>query len=202
MEQNTTTSIPEKLIEAKEKMLEVDKCIHFSQDELGKLNISKARMLEEHFHGRAMMALPEDEIEFFEWLKKNDRPVWDDLWEEEEQLYCISIDFLHHFLKYSNGFPICDLISVDNYWFTGKHIKPKGLERMEDIGAKVNSGKTLSFEEAFLVEIFRGSIDLWHFCYRYKVPVEVAKRHIDEMHHEDLIVHLSERDDLVKYLDV
>ena len=76
------------------------------------------------------------------------------------------------------------------------------MEKMETIGKRVHNGETLSFEEAFLVEIFRGSTDLWHFCYRYKVPVNVGKERIDVMHHEDLLVHLSERDDLVKYLDV
>jgi len=191
-----------KLIESKEKMLESGNCFQFSIDELSKLDKIKAKQFEEHFHGRAMMKLPEDEILFFEWLKENDQSVWNDLWGDGDQTYCISIDFLHHFIKFSNGFPICDLVDVDNYWFTGRHIKPKGLEKMEDIGVKVNEGHTLSFEEAFLVEIFRGSIDLWHFCYRYKVPVKMAKERIDDMHRDDLIVHLTDRDDLVKYLDV
>lgn len=191
-----------KLIDSKEKMLESDHCLQFSTEELSKLDKTKTKKIEEHFHGRAMMKLPEDEIQFFEWLKQNDPPIWNDLWEDGTEPYCISIDFLHHFIKFSNGFPICDLIGVDNYWFTGRHIKPKGMEKMEDIGVKVNEGITLSFEEAFLVETFRGSIDLWHFCYRYKVPIKVAKERIDDMHREDLIVHLSEREDLVKYLDV
>ena len=190
------------LIDSKEKILKSEHCLKFSKDELSKINKSQAKKIIEHFHGRAMMALPEDEVLFFEWLKKNDLPVWNDLWEDEDHPYCISIDFLHHFIKYSNGFPICDLVTVDNYWFTGRHIKPKGMEKMEDIGVKVNQGKTLSFEEAFLVEIFRSSIDLWHFCFRYKVPVTVAKERIQDMHHDDLIVHLTNRDDLVKYLDI
>ena len=135
-------------------------------------------------------------------LKKNDKAVWDDLWQNEEDPYRISIDFLHHFLKHGNGFPICDLIDEDNYWFCVRHIKPKGMELMQDIGDKVKNDKPLSFAEAFLLEVFRGSTDLWHFCYRYNVPVKTGKSRIDDMNHDDLLVHLPERDDLVKYLDI
>lgn len=190
------------LIEAKETMLESKGYLHFSSEELSKLDSMGAKKIEEHFHGHGMMELPDDEVLFFEWLKQNDRPIWDDLWKNEDQPYRISIDFLHHFIKHHNGFPICDLVHVDNYWFTGRHIKPNGMEKMETIGQKVKNGETLSFAEAFLVEIFRGSSDLWHFCYRYKVQVEVAKKRIDDMQYDDLIVHLTNRDDLVKYLDV
>jgi hypothetical protein len=190
------------LIDAKATMLESASHLNFSSEELSRLDSMSAKNIEEHFHGRAMMALPDDEVLFFDWLKENDRPVWDDLWGDEDLPYRISIDFLHHFIKHHNGFPICDLIDVDNYWFTGRHIKPKGMEKMETIGKRVNNGETLSFEEAFLVEVFRGSTDLWHFCYRYKVPVEVGKKRIDDLHHDDLLVHLTDREDLFKYLDV
>jgi hypothetical protein len=148
------------------------------------------------------MALPDEEIRFFDWLKENDRGVWNDLWEEEDEPYRISIDFLHHFLRYGRGFPICDLINEDNYWFCAGHIKPKGMELMQEIGEKVKQDQAISFLEAFLLEVFRGSTDLWHFCYRYQVPVKTAKARIDQMYHDDLLVHLPEREDLLRYLDI
>lgn len=190
------------LIDLKERMLKEDGYISFTTAELNKFDKKTAEKMISHFHGRAMIALPEDEIMFFEWLKKNDRPVWNDLWEGEDAFYRISIDFLHHFLKYGNGFPICDLINEDNYWFCIRHIKPKGIELMEQIGKKVNNNQSLTFAEAFLLEVFRGSIDLWHFCYRNKIPLKTGKSRIDDMHLDDLLVHLPAREDLVKYLDI
>ena len=64
------------------------------------------------------MKLPPSEISFFEWLKKNDNIVWNDLWNEDEDLYQVSIDLLPQFSDNRNGFPICDLQDGLNYYFT------------------------------------------------------------------------------------
>jgi hypothetical protein len=192
----------DKLTKAKENQLSSEGFIKFSDADLIIITTTDAEKIEKHFHGRAMMELPEGEILFFEWLKTNDPLVWDDLWKNEEETYRVSIDFLHHFVQYGNGFPICDLINVDNYWFHSRHIKPKALEKMDEIQKKIDRKGSLSFEEGLLIEIIRGSIDLWHFCYHYKLPLSVAKKKIEIMHRDDLLVHLKDREDLVKYLDV
>jgi len=202
MSSNNKKNDLKKLLTTKEKQLEADGFISFAHSELQKLTKKDAETFEKHFHGRAMMELPLVEIAFFNWLKENDRPVWDDLWKNVDEPYRVSLDFLHHFVEYGNGFPICDLIGVDNYWFHTRHIKPKAFERMEEIQQKLPKKEALSFEEGILIEIARGSIDLWHFCYRYKLPLSVAKRKIEIMHREDLLVHLRNREDLVKYLDI
>jgi hypothetical protein len=192
----------EELIKAKEQQLTSRDYLDFSEEEFASMTEQEASKIESHFHGHAMMMLPETEIAFFVWLKKNDPPVWDDLWKDVEKPYHVSIDFLHHFLKNNNGFPICDLVNEDNYWFTAPHLKPKGIQKIEEISDKISNNESLSFEEAFLTEIVRGSIDLWHFCYQYKVPVKVAKEKVDAMHRDDILVHLSDREDLIKYLDI
>jgi hypothetical protein len=192
----------EKLIEAKEEQLNSKGFIQFSRTDLQALSKHDAQSIEEYFQGRAMMDLPTDEINFFEWLQENDPLVWDDLWKNVEEPYRVSLAFLHHFIRSGNGFPICDLINVDNYWFHSRHIKPKALEKMDEIQQKLDGKGSLSFEEGLLLEIARGSIDLWHFCYKYKLPLVVAKKKIEVMHQEDLLVHLKDREDLVKYLDV
>ena len=191
-----------KIIANKEKHLESEGFIKFNQADLKQIKKRDAQAIEKHFHGRAMMELPSEEIDFFVWLKENDPLVWDDLWKNEEEPYRVSLAFLHHFIGNGNGFPICDLIDVDNYWFHSQHIKPKALEKMDEIQQKLDSKRSLSFEEGILIEIARGSLDLWHFCYRYKLPLVVAKKKIETMHREDLLVHLNDRDDLVKYLDI
>ena len=190
------------LIDFLEEQLDSIGFIKFDQVELKKMNYKDAQLLEKHFHGRALMELPIEEIEFFNWLKTNDKPVWDDLWKNVDEPYRVSIDFLHHFIESGNGFPICDLLGVDNYWFHTRHIKPKAIEKMEEIQQNLEKKESLSFEEGILIEIARGSIDLWHFCYRYNLPLSGAKKKIEIMHRQDLLVHLRDREDLVKYLDI
>jgi hypothetical protein len=190
------------LVSEKEGQLQEKGYIHFSGEELDNLDKDKAERIEQHFRGHTMMMLPDSEIAFFEWLKKEDQGVWDDLWLEEENPYNVSIDFLHHFLSDGNGFPICDLVKEKNYWFSARHIKPKGMEKFEDINQKINKNERFTFDEALLFEIMQNSIDIWHFCYRYKTPVNIAKQKIKKMQSDDLLVHLTMREDLVKYLDV
>jgi hypothetical protein len=191
-----------KKIQEKEKQLKSLGYLQFSDEELKKLSLKDADAIVLHFHGHALMVLPESEVAFFEWLKENDRLVWNDLWGEDDEPYRISVDFLPNFLKDGNGFPICDLIDVDNYWFSDRHIKPKGWHHFEQIRVKMHGKEKLTIGELLMVEVANGAIDLWHFCYRYNIPVSIAKEHLDNLIHEDFIVHLSDREDLVKYLDI
>jgi hypothetical protein len=191
----------EKLIEMKKQQYQENGLLKFTSEELNNLSPRDISNIKEFFHGYALMMLPDKEITFFEWLKINDPDVWDDLWSGEETVYIVSIDLIEHFLHSGNGFPICDLVTESNYWFTLRMIKPKGRELFPLIENKLAHGQKLSFEEALLLEIMRGPIDIWHFCYRYKIPVVFAKKKIEEMQQGDLLVHLSDREDLVKYID-
>ena len=186
----------------KEEQLRAAGHISFSTEELAGLSSDDAKKIIDHFHGIALMELPEQDVLFFDWLKKADHEVWNDLWRDEELPYRISIDLLPHFLEHGNGFPICDLLDAPNFWFTAKHIKPKGKELFAGIEQKIKSGTKLTFVEALLAEISQGSIDIWHFCYRYKFPVAKAKAIAERMHVDDLLVHLPDREDLIKYLDI
>jgi hypothetical protein len=190
------------IIISKEKQLSEKGYLVFSQSDLESMSASDAENIKEHFHGVALMQLPEGEKEFFEWLKEADTPVWNDLWEDAENPYFVSTDLLHHFIPDGNGFPICDLIDEPNYWFNARHIKPKGAEKFKTIEEKLDKNLKLNFEETFLVEIMQGSIDVWHFCYKYNFPVRKAKIIIQNMHRDDILIHLTDREDLIKYLDV
>ena len=191
-----------KILIEKEKQLHTKNYIQFSEIELSHLKREDIKTIEEHFHGHALMLLPESEIEFFEWLKKADREVWDDLWSDDETPYLVSSDFLHHFIEDGKGFPICDLVNVVNFWFCDKHIKPNGKMKFETINNKLNNEEKLTVVEAMILEIATGSTDLWHICFKYKFPVSKAKLIISEMQKDNIIVHLENREDLVKYLDV
>jgi hypothetical protein len=186
----------------KETQLNKDGYLVFDKAELQNMSGGTAEKVINHFHGVALMQIPGEEIEFFKWLKKEDPAVWNDLWANEENPYFVSIDLLKHFISDANGFPICDLIDEPNYWFSSRHLKPKGTEKFSQIEQKIQDNKNLTVDEALLVEVMQASVDIWHFCYKYKFPVNKAKNIVRNMHIDDLIVHLPQREDLTKYLDI
>ncbi len=190
------------LLIAKEQQLHNSGFISFTPDELLDMSDDIADKLISHFHGIALMKIPDEEIKFFDWLKKEDPAVWNDLWANEEDPYLVSIDLLKNFILEENGFPICDLIDEPNYWFTKKHLKAKSSEKYGLINKKIEEDKNLTVDEALLAEVSQASIDIWHFCYKYNYPVQKAKIVVRNMHRDDLLVHLSDREDLIKYLDV
>ena len=190
-----------KLIEAKKKQFSKEGYLQFSDAEIDQLDAKSIDQIENAFKGYGILKLPLKEIEFFNWLKENDEAVWIDLWETDEDPYNISIEFLHHFIEDENGFPICDLENEDNYWFCMKHIKPKGKQHFEEINQKLKNKQKLNIEELLLYEIVQNSIDIWHFSYRYKIDLKKAKELIDDLHANDILVHLSDREDLFKYID-
>ena len=148
------------------------------------------------------MKIPKAEVDFFTWLKKNDRDVWDDLWQDEDDIYLVSIDLLSRFIDGGLGFPICDLIDQPNYWFNTRLIKPKGIEELDNIIVKLEGGNKVSVSEAFLLEVSTRSVDIWHFCYNHNISVDRVKKVVDDLVYQGFLVHLTDREDLVKYLDV
>jgi hypothetical protein len=192
----------EKVISRKSEQLKNKNYIEFTDQELQSMRADEAEFFVERYHGFALMKMPKAEIEFFEWLKKNDVAVWNDIWEEEPDMYLVSTDLLPTFLKSSNGFPICDLIETDNYWFSERHIKPKGRQELEEISLKVENKEKLQITELFLIELLHAPIDIWHFCYRYKFPIQSMKVKIEDMVSNGWLVHLKDREDLVKYIEI
>ena len=190
------------LLIKKEIQLKKDGYLVFNKTELQNMSGGTVEKVINHFHGVALMQMPREEIEFFKWLKKEDPAVWNDLWAHEKNPYIISIDLLKHFISEANGFPICDLINEPNYWFSSGHLKPKGTGKFPKIEQKIQDNKNLTFVEALLVEVMQASIDIWHFCYKYKYSVGREKNIVRLMHRDDLLVHLSQADDLTKYLDI
>lgn len=188
------------LINQKEKDLQLNGFIQFTDEEIDNLKKQEVERIIACFHGRALMQFPPAEIAFFEWLKLNDNPVWNDIWEGDENLYKVSVDFLGYFLKEKNGFPICDL-AIPNYYFTVKHIKPQGMAHMQAIVDKTERGEQLNLDELLLFELHIAAIDIWHFAYRYKLKLADVKELISEMDYKGWIVHLTDRDDLLKYVE-
>jgi hypothetical protein len=191
----------QEIIKQKESDNAENKYVQFSDEEIAQLDINKVQKIVDHFHGKVLMKLPPAEIKFFEWLKKNDNAVWNDIWGDDDNLYLVSIDLLGQFLKEKNGFPICDL-EIDNFYFTVKHIKPKGLQEMERILKKTEQNKQLDIDELILFELHLAPFDIWHFAYRYNLPLAEVKELLSDMEYKGWIVHLANSEDLLRYIDV
>jgi len=192
----------DQLIKSKKKQFETSGFIEFSSDEYAGLSTGDIDKIIFAFRGFGLMKIPASEIEFFEWLKQNDHLVWEDLWAGSDEPYIISVDFMHHFTKDANGFPICDLEKIENYWFSEQHLKPKSTEIFDVIDQKLKNQGKLTIEELLLVEISRYPIDIWHFCYKYKIPLNIARQKIEVLKTQDYLVHLTNREDLVKYIEI
>lgn len=189
------------LIKNKQKQLETLSYIEFSDAEIKELSQSDKKKIISAFHGQALLKIPDSEVAFFEWVKKEDFTVWNDLWGDfPEREYQVSMDFLEYFGGAQNGFPICDLEEAENYFFTLEHIKPEGRNAMPAIVEKNDARKQLDIDELLLFELHLAPIDIWHFAYRYKLPLNTAKQMISDMVYKSWIVHLTERDDLLKYI--
>jgi hypothetical protein len=188
------------LIKRKIELFRDNNYMQFTSDELKDLRPDAIEYLISQFHGYGLMKLPPSEIEFFEWMKRTDRAVWNDLWEDAEDQYVVSINLLRQVSD--AGFPICDLISQPNYWFCDRHIKPKGLEAMPGILAKLETNQQLTADEQFLLDIFGAPQDIWHFCYRNRFEVKQMKTVIEDMVYQGWIVHLTDREDLLRYIDL
>ena len=175
--------------------------LSFEKGELAQLSAEQIRHVMDFFHGYTLMQLPQSEIDFFEWLKSADRAVWDDLWGDEENQYLVSIDLLEKLAGISAQFPLCDLIDSPNYWFSPKHIKPEGSEAMIDISRKVDAGVELELEELLLLSMAEADMDIWHYGYLNHLKMNRLKAAVEEMVYRGWIVHLPDREDLVKYIE-
>ncbi len=188
-------------LQEKEKQRAQQNFLSFEKGELAPWNAEQIQHLMDFFHGYTLMQLPQSEIDFFEWLKSADKAVWEDLWGEEDNRYLVSIDLLEKLTGASAQFPLCDLIDTPNYWFSPKHIKPEGAEAMIDIEAKLDAGGELELEELLLLAMAEADMDIWHYGYLNDVALDKLKKAVEEMVFRGWIVHLPNREDLVKYIE-
>lgn len=191
-----------KFLKEKDEQRQKNGYLAFTVDELSAIKADEVEHVVEFFHGYTLMKLPQTEVDFFEWLKKNDKNIWNDLWDDDIDLYQVSVDFLRQLAGKNPQFPICDLLEEDNYWFCRRHIKPKGMEQLEEILLKIDGGLELSAAELFLFELTNGTTDIWHFSYQHDLDMQEMKQLVSDMVYKGWIVHLPKREDLVKYIEM
>lgn len=190
-----------KFLKQKQDFFDSNGYVYFTDSEIDQLSDADIDEINEFFGGTALLGLPGRERSFFDWLRKADPDVWNDLWEDATDGYRVGLSYLRFFKQERNGFPICDLVETDNYWFCSRHLKPKANEHFATIQAKTARSEALSVEDKLLAEILNASIDIWHFCFYHDVDIDQAKQAVDTLYHADKIVHLPSRDDLLKYID-
>ncbi len=174
--------------------------LDLSDVEIDSLTERDIELLQAEFGSRVLMRLPPREREFMAWLKQEDPDIYEDLWEDDEDLL-VSLSYLSSLQKGGPGFAICELAFHDNYYFTQRHFKQHGLEAVPGILAKAEKGGELSIGEVLMFEILRNPIDLWHFCHRYGVPLAKGRAVVRELVVHEWLVHLTRSEDLASYLE-
>ena len=178
--------------------------IDFPIDVFNAVVPATAAILAKRYGSNTMMRLPAYEIKFFEWLKIDDEPVWLDLWGDPEAMpYTVGMSFLPMLVERSGrGFPICDLQSNDNYYFS-MELLPNAESKifLESSKELFLSEKPLSISQLLVVEISIGPIDIWHFAYKHRLNLSLAKESVNKLVDDNVLVHLKNSEHLAGFID-
>jgi hypothetical protein len=186
--------------ELRARILSLDgAALEMTDDEVDGLDMAALPELLQEFGAHVLLRLPPREAGFMQWLRREDPGVYDDLWGEGELL--VSLYYLSALREQMRGFAICELERRDNYYFTHRHVKPEALKALPAVLHRARQGEELSIGEVLMFEILQGPIDIWHFCYRYAVPLSRAKAVVAELVSHNWLAHVTDREDLAKYID-
>jgi hypothetical protein len=194
----------QEIIEFFSKLVNEEGVLYIPEEVFLKMEKEYGELLRKEFTFSRMIKLPQSEIDFFNWLKENDPAVWHDLWGEDDGSYVISIEFLPRLLeKDGRGFPICDLQTVDNYYFIPQLL----VERESDVmveAAKVRfiEKRGLTPSQLLALEIHFGGIDVWHFAYKHKIDLNEAKAAVASLVEDQILVHLTDAEHLAPILEL
>lgn len=177
--------------------------IEFSAEDLAALNRETAQHLVGALGSSALMRLPEKEIRFFEWLREHDEPVWRDLWgEASDALYVVGIAFLPLLLDNVRGFPICDLLSNDNYYFAPIHILGGEAEYyIAAVKERFLAKEKLTPAQLLALEISLAPIDVWHFGYHRGILPDAAKLAAEHLVADGILAHFRTAEELANFVE-
>ncbi|MCX6156104.1 MAG: hypothetical protein NT007_18300 [Candidatus Kapabacteria bacterium] len=164
----------------------------------------QANIISKEFSSSMLIKLPPEEISFFDWLKVHDYPVWLDLWDgADEDIYRVGVAFIPLLiLKNGRGFPICDLLQNDNYFFTQHHLLTDESKMVLESSKEIILAKRkLTAAQALVLEISIAPLDIWHFAYRHQISIEKAKAAVRELIDDNAIVHQTRADELAEFID-
>lgn len=172
--------------------------VEFSPEIWSELEIEQCVVIASELGKKYFLRLPKAEQIFFEWLKENDRATWNDLWvndletDAENKLaeYTVSLSFLP-VIKANGyrGFPICDLVNVDNYFLSSVMFTRNINDLLEPAKARFVARNSLTVPQLLAVEISVDPIDIWHFAFHHDIEIERAKKAVKTLVEDNLIDH-------------
>lgn len=171
-----------------------------TDEEIDALSDDDIAFLVERHSSNALLRLPPRERAFFDWVKREDPAVWADLWGDDEDML-VALAFLSDFRATGHGFLICELERQPNYYFTPLHVKPDGVMSMPGILRRAKRGEELSVSEGLMFEILAGRTDIWHFCYKYGVPLAAGKGTVHALEQRGWLAHVTAREDSIRYVE-
>ncbi len=167
----------------------------------------QAEALTEAFGTTVFLRLPESEKKFFDWLRSTEPAVWQDLWGmdipdgESDEPYLVGMGLLPEILHEARGFPICDLTTQSNFFFSIKNFNAEEIKPMIDaIVHRMGNKVDVSAKELLLMEIRRAPIDVWRFAYFYRVPVQDVKLIVAELVEDGVLRYAADREDMSEFL--
>lgn len=177
--------------------------IELSDEIFQSLDNEIAKSLADKYGSSLLMKLPSREIKFFEWLYENDRDIWNDLWgNTEEEPYIVGMSFLPVLINKMRGYPICDLLHKDNYYFTSAHIVDKESEiLLESAKTRFMNNEDLTIAQLLILQISVSPVDIWHFAYNFNIDINEAKKAVEELVQDNALVHLKEVEHLAPFID-
>jgi len=133
--------------------LERDKPVEIPEAIFDALTPEIARELAQQFGRYGLVRLPSYEQRFFDWLRTEDPDVWNDLWSDQDEPYVVALSFLEYLLDRRRGFPICDLMTTDNYYFMPAMLEwtPEARDYAAAVRERFESGQPLSIEQLLVI---------------------------------------------------
>jgi hypothetical protein len=178
--------------------------ITFTEEMYSSITPEQSNIIVNSLGTTTMMKLPEREIRFFEWLKENDYNVWFDLWGDSDiEPYIVGTSFLTFLLDKTKGFPICDLVNTDNYYFTSAHLVDKESAILIDsVKERFLANESLTFAQLLALEISLAPTDIWHFAYKHKIDLTKAKHAVEQLIEDKILIHLTKAEHLANFVDI
>ncbi len=195
------------IIEFFEKLISDIGHLEIPEPVFEKMSTEYGTVIVEELKKTQTLKLPKYEIDFFEWLKENDVNVWNDIWLDDnpvEEPYVVSISFLTKLLeKDGRGFPICDLVNNDNFYFSINHMVDEESKMLIDSAKNRFVAKDkLTIAQLLALEIAMGEIDIWHFAYKHKIDLNEAKNAVYELVNDEVLVHLKSTEHLTTFINI
>jgi len=103
--------------------------------------------------------------------------------------------------KDGRGLPICDLQTTDNYFFSIDNMVDEESKIIIEVAEELcRQNKPLTIPQLLAFEISFEPIDIWHFAYKHKIELGVAKNAVEQLVNDGALVHLKEYEYLIPFI--